>query len=56
MVCGLAGVLGLYVLYMSLLGSLNHDELEAVHTAWKIVQGEVIYADFFQHHHPLFYA
>ena len=56
MVRGLAGVLGLYVLYMSALASLNHDELEAVHTAWKTVQGEVIYADFFQHHHPLFYA
>ena len=40
----------------SALASLNHDELEAVHTAWKTVQGEVIYADFFQHHHPLFYA
>ncbi len=52
----MAGVLGLYVLYMSALASLNHDELEAVHTAWKTVQGEVIYADFFQHHHPLFYA
>ncbi|MBT4277577.1 phospholipid carrier-dependent glycosyltransferase [Candidatus Falkowbacteria bacterium] len=53
----------LTVLIMSLLlifgSSLNrsfdHDEFEAIHTAWKISEGEVIYSDFFQHHHPLFY-
>jgi hypothetical protein len=33
----------------------DHDELEAVHTAWKMWTGERIYIDFFQHHHPLFY-
>lgn len=33
----------------------DHDEFESVHTAWKIYQGETIYVDFFQHHHPLFY-
>lgn len=33
----------------------HDDELEAVHTAWKIAQGEVIYQDFFQHHHPFLY-
>jgi len=31
------------------------DEFEAIHTAWKILQGEKIYVDFFQHHHPLLY-
>jgi len=33
----------------------NHDEFEAVHTAWKIQQGEKIFVDFFQHHHPFYY-
>jgi len=31
------------------------DELEAIHTAYKVSQGQIIYIDFFQHHHPLFY-
>lgn len=35
--------------------SFNQDELEAVHTAWKMTQGQIIYRDFFQHHHPLLY-
>lgn len=30
----------------------NIDELEHIHTGWKIVQGYEIYVDFFQHHHP----
>ncbi len=30
------------------------DEFEHIHTAWKIVQGQEIYIDFFQHHHPFF--
>jgi len=34
----------------------NHDELEAVHSAWKVLQGQLPYVDFFQHHHPLLYA
>lgn len=33
----------------------DHDEFEAVHTAWKIWRGETIYVDFIQHHHPLLY-
>jgi 4-amino-4-deoxy-L-arabinose transferase-like glycosyltransferase len=53
---GLAGLLGLFVFYMTLLSGLNRDELEAVHTAWKILHGERIYADFVQHHHPLLYV
>ncbi len=47
------------VLYVAAIWSLNkpfdHDEIEVVHTAWKILQGERIYVDFFQHHHPLLY-
>lgn len=35
--------------------SFHVDELEGIHTAWKITQGEVIYRDFFQHHHPFSY-
>ncbi|MEP0984703.1 glycosyltransferase family 39 protein [Ekhidna sp.] len=45
----------LCVLSMSLFRDFDHDEFEAVHTAWKILTGEVIYIDFFQHHHPFFY-
>ena len=30
----------------------SHDEFEHIHTAWKILQGQEIYVDFFQHHHP----
>jgi len=30
----------------------NPDEFEHMHTAWKILQGQEIYVDFFQHHHP----
>ena len=45
-----------YVVAMSVLKSFNHDELEAVHSAWKISKGQVIYADFFQLHDPLLYA
>ena len=31
-----------------------NDEFEHIHTAWKILQGQEIYIDFFQHHHPFF--
>ena len=31
------------------------DEIESLHAAWKILQGGVIYRDFFEHHHPLSY-
>jgi hypothetical protein len=34
----------------------NGDEIESIHTAWKILNGETIYKDFFQHHHPLSYV
>jgi len=43
------------LLAVSLTRYFDHDEFETIHTAWKIVQGERIYIDFFQHHHPFFY-
>lgn len=49
------GVLLAVILYWSLNKGFDHDELEVVHSAWKISQGEKIYVDFFQHHHPLLY-
>lgn len=30
------------------------DEIEHLHTGWKLVRGQKIYVDFFQHHHPFF--
>ena len=33
----------------------DHDEFEAMHTTWKLFQGEEIYTDFIQHHHPFTY-
>ncbi|MDX1907251.1 MAG: glycosyltransferase family 39 protein [Bacteroidia bacterium] len=32
---------------------INIDEMEALQTTWKILQGGRPYTDFFQHHHPL---
>ncbi len=32
-----------------------HDEFEAMHTTWKMFQGQEIYTDFIQHHHPFMY-
>lgn len=43
------------ILAHSLNKKFDHDEFEAVHTTWKILQGEKIYIDFFQHHHPFYY-
>ncbi|OQW37491.1 MAG: hypothetical protein A4E19_12465 [Nitrospira sp. SG-bin1] len=43
------------VMVLSLERSFDHDEFEAIKTAWKIYHGERIYTDFFQHHHPLLY-
>jgi hypothetical protein len=45
---------GLYLLH-SFFRYFDHDEFEAVHTGWKILQGQVIYRDFFQHHHAAVY-
>jgi len=51
----LLGITVLTVFLLAIFRDFDHDELEAVHTAWKILNGEVIYIDFFQHHHPFFY-
>ncbi len=32
--------------------AFSHDEFEHIHTSWKMLQGQKIYVDFFQHHHP----
>lgn len=56
--CLLYFVLGVVVLLIfsnSLYRWFNHDELEAIHSSWKILKGEIIYVDFFQHHHPFLY-
>ncbi|SMD37749.1 Dolichyl-phosphate-mannose-protein mannosyltransferase [Reichenbachiella faecimaris] len=45
----------LVVAYLSVAREFDHDEFEAVHTSWKMINGESIYLDFFQHHHPFFY-
>lgn len=45
----------LLLFFHSLHRFFDHDEFEAIHTAWKILSGETIYVDFFQHHHPLLY-
>lgn len=42
-------------LFSSLYRSFNHDEFEAIHSAWKIFSGEKIYLDFLQQHHFLLY-
>ena len=33
----------------------NYDAIETIHSAWKISQGEKIYVDFDQPHHPGLY-
>lgn len=43
------------IFLLSLKRQFGQDEFEAVHTAWKMLAGEKIYQDFFQHHHPFFY-
>ncbi len=43
------------IAFLSFSVSLNHDEVESIHVAWKIFSGERIYVDFFEHHHPFYY-
>jgi 4-amino-4-deoxy-L-arabinose transferase-like glycosyltransferase len=50
----LGGII-LLVLSNSLYGRFSRDELEAIHSSWKILNGEIVYVDFFQHHHPFLY-
>ncbi|MDP2645968.1 MAG: glycosyltransferase family 39 protein [Desulfobacterales bacterium] len=48
---------GLFLLFLlcSFFYFFDHDEIETLHTAWKIWNGGVIYIDFFQHHNPFLY-
>ncbi len=48
-----AGIL-VSIFYYSINRYFDRDELEHIHTAWKIARGQEIYIDFFQHHHPFF--
>jgi 4-amino-4-deoxy-L-arabinose transferase-like glycosyltransferase len=48
----LAALAGLYVFRMFQAG-FNPDEIEHVHSAWLVLQGQRPYLDFFQHHNPL---
>jgi hypothetical protein len=52
---GLPVLLGCLYLLHSIFRYFDRDEFEAVHTGWKILQGQVIYTDFFQHHHAAVY-
>jgi hypothetical protein len=42
------------VFFYSYYREYDPDEIEHLHTGWKLVQGQKIYIDFFQHHHPFF--
>lgn len=48
-----AGIL-VSIFFYSYNREFDPDEIEHLHTAWKIVQGQEIFVDFFQHHHPFF--
>lgn len=48
-------VFAVLALWTSLFRDFDHDEFEAIHSAWLLFSGQTIYVDFFQHHHFLFY-
>jgi hypothetical protein len=48
-----AGILVSVFLY-SYTRYFDPDEIEHLHTGWKLAHGQRIYVDFFQHHHPFF--
>jgi len=41
--------------YLFWIRSFHYDEFESIHSGWKILNGEKIYLDFEQIHHPLLY-
>lgn len=43
------------VLFYSLFRRLDNDEIEAIHTVWKVIFDGQIYKDFFQNHNPFLY-
>ncbi len=49
----LTGVFVALTLALALFRFLDSDELEHVHATWLVLQGQVPFRDFFEHHHPL---
>ncbi len=49
----LLGLCAVLILGFAFAHIFQKDELEHIHTAWKMREGARPYADFFQHHHPL---
>jgi hypothetical protein len=49
----LTGVFVALTLGLALARFLDADELEHVHATWLVLQGQVPFRDFFEHHHPL---
>ncbi|MBU1007695.1 glycosyltransferase family 39 protein [Candidatus Dependentiae bacterium] len=49
------GILIVVLFFYALFRRLDNDELEAIHTAWKILFDGQIYKDFFQNHNPFLY-
>ena len=41
-----------FLFYYASNRNFDVDEIEHLHTGWKILQGQQIFVDFFQHHHP----
>jgi hypothetical protein len=50
---GLLVVLALLTLSLSINRAFWDDEIEHVHAAWYVHNGQVPFRDFFEHHHPL---
>lgn len=48
-------VFSVFSVWSSLFRDFDHDEFEALHSAWLSFSGQTIYIDFFQHHHFLLY-
>jgi 4-amino-4-deoxy-L-arabinose transferase-like glycosyltransferase len=48
-------VLILLVVLNSFRTVFNVDEIEHIHSAWKVINTGPVFRDFFQHHHPLLY-
>jgi 4-amino-4-deoxy-L-arabinose transferase-like glycosyltransferase len=43
------------LLGLSWFKAFDHDEFESLKSSWKILHGQRVYLDFFQHHHPFWY-
>jgi 4-amino-4-deoxy-L-arabinose transferase and related glycosyltransferases of PMT family len=43
------------LLFYALFRELTGDEIEGIHSGWKVLYNGIIYKDFFQHHHPFPY-